>query len=98
MQSTVRYREVARSNAVDRSFVICIKEGEPFQSVPVFINGVFLAPMLPGEDGRAQLRMRTAAFIDVDDAEEWQPLPEDFPLLRDGDQVQVGTSFVTLHN
>ena len=95
VRSVVEYREVLRNGAWDQTLIVNIEDGEPFQSVPVFVNGVFLAPMYPGADGRAELRMRSAAFID--DPAVWQPLPNDFPRLQNGAQVQVGTAYVALH-
>lgn len=94
VRSVVQYRETLRNGVWDQTLIVTIEDGEPFQSVPVFVNGSFLAPMLPGEDGRAELRMRTDAFIESPAA--WQPLPSDFPRLQNGAQVQVGTAFVTL--
>lgn len=95
-QYEVRYCRQSRNGTADQRLVVMIDSAEPFQSVPVFVNGWFLAPILPGEDGRGELRMRTAAFIEGGESDPWQALPGDFPALSDGAQVQVGATYITL--
>lgn len=95
-QYQVRYSREVQDGAVDQQLVILVENAEPFQSIPVFVSGSFLAPILPGDDGRGELRMRTAAFIPSAESDLWQPLPDGFPNLTDGAQVQVGATFITL--
>jgi hypothetical protein len=93
----VRYREFYRSGVLERRWEVTITNAEPNQSVPTFVRGVFVRPLLPGSDGKAVLRMRTASFIDSgDNPAGWIPLPNTFPSLRSGEVVQVGTSYITM--
>lgn len=94
----VRYREFREFGQLERRWEVTITNAEPNQSIPTFVRSAFIRPLLPGDDGKATLRMRTASFINEgNNAAGWINLPNSFPSLRPGEVVQVGTSYITLH-
>jgi hypothetical protein len=96
MRADVRYREHFRGGQLDRRFEVRLTHAEPGQGVPIFVRGEFIGVLFPDADGFAKFRMRTPATLEPDEGGPWQPLPPEFPSLAEGEQVQVGTSYVTL--
>lgn len=93
----VRYHEFYEDDRLERRWEVTITNAEPFQSVPTFVRTVFVQPLLPGANGTAKLRLRTASFINQSKPGPWTPLANSFPSLANGEVVQVGTSYITMH-
>ncbi len=93
----VNYREFFSAGQLERRWEVIITNAEPNQSIPTFVRGAFIHPLLPGLDGKAALRMRTSSYIDSgNNPAGWIPLPNSFPSLKPGEVVQVGTSYITM--
>lgn len=82
------YRDRERRAGVEQRLAIEIEDAEPNWVYEVHFNGTLLGEITTDEFGTGELNLKTARFID--DPEEWQPLPENFPRVIEGDSLTVG--------
>lgn len=82
------YRDRERRAGVEQRLAIEIEDAEPNWVYEVHFNGELLGEITTDAFGTGELNLKTARFID--DPLEWQPLPENFPRVIDGDSITVG--------
>lgn len=82
------YKETNIGGSTRQDFKVEVENGVPAKSYGVRVNGALVSTITLNVFGRAELEMRTAAFID--DTGNEVPLPEPFPRVSVGDLVTVG--------
>ena len=93
----VKYCERFKHGNLNRRFQVEIEDAAPGQVFDVSVNGEVVGSVTAGDDGEAELQLRTNANGDDDEDDEViLPMPDTFPSLHDGDVVVVGGVDVTL--
>lgn len=88
LHGQARYAEQMRNGRLLRLFVLDIENADPFQNIPIFVNGQRLLTMTTNPAGKGRLIMRSAEFFD--DPTAGMKMPAGFPRLRTGDFVAAG--------
>jgi len=81
------YKDRERDEGFEQRLQVKTQNMSPNTEHDVLFNGVFLGTITTDEFGTGKLKLRTAEFIDSPD---WLPLPDNFPRIIDGDEIEVG--------
>jgi hypothetical protein len=83
----VSYKERLRWGTLIRKFVVEVEDAQPGDVCEVLVNGAYVGAMVIGADGEGELELRSPEAIE--DADDGDPLPADFPGLMPGDEVSA---------
>lgn len=91
----VDYRErFKNSGGLERRFKVEVEDASPGQQFTIIVRGKNFGTITANSFGRAELQLRTAAFIDSPG--DGIPMPDTFPSLKIGEVVKIGSLNVTM--
>lgn len=81
------YKDRDRDEGFEQRLQVKAKNMSPNAQYDVLFNGVLLGEITTNDFGWGKLKLRTEEFID---SPGWEPLPDNFPRIVDGDEIEVG--------
>jgi len=87
MKGKADYRDRPKRGTTEQRLKIEVEKAASNTSYDVFFNGEFLGVLTTNSGGWGKLKFRTAQFNDDPNVLD---LPENFPRVIDGDEIEVG--------
>lgn len=87
MKGKADYRDRPKRGTTEQRLQIQVEKADRNTEYDVLFNGEFLGVLTTNSDGRGKIKFRTAQFNDDRNVHD---MPEDFPRVVDGDEIEVG--------